>query len=301
VSAAEDFLAMISRRNFFVAAASALLAGCSPLRLLNASAADDSFTLREGLSYGPLPRHRFDLFVPRSSVAGPVPIAGWPVAVFFYGGSWNRGARADYRFVGEALASRGILTAIADYRLYPEVRYPDFLHDCARITALTLHEAGSWGGDPARVHVMGHSAGAYNAAMLALDERWLTSEGASPRSLAGWVGLAGPYDFLPISNSEVQPVFHYPDSPPDSQPLMHVHKGSPRAFLGAARSDSLVDPQRNTVALAAQLHAEGVPVEVKLYGRVDHAALIATLARPLRWLAPVLDDVSGFMLGVERI
>jgi len=217
------------------------------------------------------------------------------VVVFFYGGSWNRGERADYKFVGEALASRGVLTLIADYRLYPEVRYPDFLDDCAQALSYGLREAGALGGNPKRVFVMGHSAGAYNAAMLALDARWLERAGQSPKALAGWVGLAGPYDFLPITNPDAKPVFNHPNYPAGSQPLAHADRGSPPAFLGAARTDDLVNPQRNTVGLARKLEAAGVPVSLNLYNRVNHVTLAAAMSWPLRWLAPVLDDVAAFV------
>jgi acetyl esterase/lipase len=126
------------------------------------------------------------VYAPRT----PASPSGHPVVVFFYGGSWNRGERADYRFVGEALAARGVLTLVADYRLYPEVRYPDFLSDSAQALAFGLREAARLGGDPRGVFVMGHSAGAYNAAMLALDATRLAPTGHSPRELAGWIGLA---------------------------------------------------------------------------------------------------------------
>ena len=272
---------------------SSLLAGCSPLGAINLLSRGAAGERREGLAYGTHARHRLDLYRP----GGTAPAAGWPAVLFFYGGSWNRGEREEYRFVGEALASRGIACAVADYRLYPEVRYPDFLHDGAQALAWLLRETGSLGLDTKRVFVMGHSAGAYNAAMLALDPRWLAATGASPRALAGWVGLAGPYDFLPIQNPEVKPVFHHPNSPADSQPLVHAHAGAPRCFLAAPREDDLVNPLRSTVSLATRLKAAGVAVELMLYPRVNHQLIVAAMAWPLRWLAPVLEDVSGFVLS----
>jgi acetyl esterase/lipase len=270
----------------------ALLVACAPSATLNALAATGSHTLSDGVAYGPLPRHKLDVYRP----AAAAPPGGWPVVVFFYGGSWNRGERASYRFVGEALASRGVLTLVADYRLYPEVRYPDFLTDCAQALAYGLREAGSLGGNPKRVFVMGHSAGGYNAAMLALDDRWLKAAGHSPRELAGWVGLAGPYDFLPIQNPDVKPVFFHPEYPAGSQAVDYARRDAPPGFLAAAASDDLINPQRNTMGLATRLREAGAPVTLKMYERVNHMTIAAALARPLRWLAPVLDDVSGFLL-----
>jgi acetyl esterase/lipase len=267
------------------------LAACSPSATLNALTARDTHTLVAGLPYGADPRQRLDVYRP----AQAAPPGGWPVVVFFYGGSWNSGERGNYRFVGEALAARGILVVVPDYRLYPQVRYPDFLYDSAAALAYAMKEASALGGNPARLFVMGHSAGGYNAAMLALDGRWLAAQGQSPTELAGWVGLAGPYDFLPIVNPEVKPVFHHPDYPPGTQPIAFAGPRSPPAFLAAPRHDDLVNPERNTEAMAARLRAAGVPVELRRYDRVNHQVLIGTFAWPLRWLAPALDDVAGFL------
>lgn len=284
------------KRSFLLAAGglglAGLLAACSPVAALNALAPSGTHTLTAGVAYGPGPRQQLDVYRPTQ----PAPAGGWPVVVFFYGGSWNAGQRADYAFLGEALASRGMVALIADYRLYPEVRYPDFLRDSAAALAWGLANAQRLGGNPQRVFVMGHSAGAYNAAMLALDPRWLAEAGShSPRELAGFIGLAGPYDFFPTGNPDVQPVFFHPNYPADSQPMFFPLAGAPRSFLGAALKDDLVDPQRNTVALSQRLQAAGVPVTLRLYERVNHVTLAGAFGRPLRWLAPVLDDVSAFV------
>jgi len=287
---------MPSRRSLFAAGGLGLLAlgalaGCSPLRTINALLPSDTHELLPDVAYGAGARRRLDVYRPRT----PSPATGWPVVLFFYGGSWNTGERADYRFVGEALASRGVLTFVADYRLYPEVRYPDFLFDCAEAAAWVLREAGGHGGDARRVHLMGHSAGAYNAAMLALDARWLQSAGQTPRALAGWIGLAGPYDFTPIVNRDVRPVFHHPDVPPDSQPIRHADQAAIRSFLGAAEADGLVDPKRNTAQLADRLQRAGTDMTLRWYARANHVTLAGAFARPLHWIAPVLDDVEAFV------
>lgn len=272
-------------------AALLLLTACSPIGTINALAARDTYTLTADVAYGTLPRQKLDIYCPTAAA----PAAGYPVVVFFYGGSWNTGERADYKFVAEALASRGVMTLVADYRLYPEVRYPLFLEDSAQALVYGLTNAGTLGGDPKRVFVMGHSAGGYNAAMLAVDARWLGKFGHSPKELAGFIGLAGPYDFLPIENPDAKPVFFHPNYPPNTQPIDLVTSAAPRTFLGAAIKDSLVNPQRNTMGLAGKLEAAGVPVTVKLYERVSHVTLAGAFARPLRGLAPVLDDVVGFI------
>jgi acetyl esterase/lipase len=266
------------------------LAGCSWGGVL-ASVTPADAREYEGLAYGDDPRQRLDLVVP----AGVSPATPAPTVVFFYGGSWNRGSRTDYRFVGRALASRGLVVAVADYRVYPQVRFPDFLRDSAAAVAWVVTRAAAYGGDPRRVIVMGHSAGAYNAAMLALDGRWLAEVGLGPDALAGLVGLAGPYDFQPIRNREVQPVFFHPDYPSGSQPIEHTRGFGRPVFLGAAASDTLVDPQRNTAQLARRLREDGTPVVERHYERANHATLIAAFTPAMHWVAPVLDDVATFV------
>jgi acetyl esterase/lipase len=268
------------------------LAACSPLRVLNALAgASGGHTVSEGIAYGSLARQALDVYTPVAAA----PTGGWPVVVFFYGGSWNSGERADYGFVGAALAARGVLTLVADYRLYPDVRYPEFLRDSALALAWGLEQASRLGGDPKRVFVMGHSAGAYNAAMLTLDSRWLAPTGHAPAELAGWVGLAGPYDFFPTDNPLAQPVFFHPHYPPKAQPIEFGRVHAVPSFLGAPADDAVVNPTRSTQALAAALDAAGTPVTLRLYDRASHATLVGAFAPPLRWVAPVLDDVVAFI------
>ncbi|MBC7574799.1 MAG: alpha/beta hydrolase [Herminiimonas sp.] len=267
------------------------IAACSPLQTINALTPESTYSRTDDLAFGSDPRDRLDIYAPaRGTVQGLA-----PVVVFFYGGSWSSGSRKDYKFVGEALASRGILAVIADYRLYPQVRYPDFLVDSGAAVAWTAKEIRRYGGDPKRLFVMGHSAGAYNAAMVALDDRWLGKAGTSPAMLRGWIGLAGPYDFIPIKDEIVRPVFFYPNTPAESQPINHVTTGAPPALLIASRSDSLVDPTRNTGGLSAKLQDAGIKVETVYTEHTSHTSLVGSLARPLRGLAPTLDLVEQFV------
>lgn len=265
------------------------LAACSPLTALNALTPSGASERTQDIAYGDGPRRKLDVYRPLAASGAA------PVVVFFYGGNWVDGERADYAFVGRALASRGMVVVVADYRLYPEVSYPEFLRDSAQAVAWAAREAGRYGGDPKRLFVMGHSAGAYNAAMVALDPRWLAEFGLKPSDLRGWIGLAGPYDFLPIENPTTKPVFHFPNTPADSQPVNQLTPGAPPALLIAARDDQLVDPLRNTGHLASAMRARNVPVKELYYDRVRHTTLVATFAPPLRWLAPTLDQVTDFV------
>ncbi|MES2818779.1 MAG: alpha/beta hydrolase [Pseudomonadota bacterium] len=262
---------------------------CSPLTVLNAVTPSATYDRAAGLAYGDHPRQRLDIYTPRD-LKGPA-----PVVLFFYGGTWRTGERGDYAFVGEALASRGMVAVVADYRLYPEVRYPAFLEDGALALAWTRERIAQYGGDPDALFLMGHSSGAYNAAMLALDKRLLAAVDLAPSLVRGWIGLAGPYDFLPIENPDVKPVFFHPDTPVDSQPINQVGPDAPPALLIAAEKDKLVDPRRNTGGLAEALRGAGVMVEEVYDDGTNHMTLVGALSRPLRSLGPVLERVEAFV------
>jgi len=268
-----------------------LLVTCAPLKMINALTPENQSRVSTDLVYGDGPRHKLDIYSPTKLKNTA------PVVIFFYGGSWNSGSRTDYAFVGRELAARGIVTVIADYRLYPEVRYPAFLEDSAQAVAWTFREVSRYGGDPKRLFVMGHSAGAYNAAMLALDKRWLAKQGMTPSILQGWIGLAGPYDFIPIENPDVKPVFFFPDTPSDSQPLAHVSSIAPPSLLIAAGNDTIVNPVRNTGGLARALRAQGIAVTEHYFDYVSHASLIATLSSSLHFLSPAIDEIVQFVFA----
>ncbi|MBN8925351.1 MAG: alpha/beta hydrolase [Rhodospirillales bacterium] len=261
-------------------------AACSPVTLLNATAPREE--VATDLPYGPGPRHRLDVYVPTS----PDPA---PVVVFFYGGGWENGSRGMYRFLGASLAAAGLVCVIPDYRLWPEAGFPAFIEDGAAAIAWTRANAAAHGGDPERLFVMGHSAGAQIATLLSLDARWLEPVGMNPnRDLRGVVGLSGPYDFLPLRDPTLQAIFGPPDTWPESQPINFVGPDAPPAFLGTGGDDTTVLP-RNTLRLAERLRAAGDSVEVEVYPGVGHAPLIGAFAGLLRSIAPVRRDVLRFI------
>ncbi|MBL8382503.1 MAG: alpha/beta hydrolase [Burkholderiales bacterium] len=271
-------------------------AACSPLAVINRLVPDDTHTVTRELAYGEHPRQRLDLYAPLA--AGAAAARGVPVVVFFYGGAWTAGARADYRFAGEAFASRGYLAVVADYRLHPEVRFPEFLHDAAAAVAWAARNAARYGGDPARLYLAGHSAGAYNAAMLAYAPRYLADAGVNPDAIRGFIGLAGPYDFLPLTGATTRAVFGYPDTAPTTQPIHFIgrepQRRLPPALLVTATTDGTVSPG-NSARLAARLRAAGAPAVLRSYDNLDHARVVGALAAPLRGMAPVLDDIAAFI------
>lgn len=271
-----------SRLLFALTACLSTLSACSGADLVNGLTPREGYSLQEDIAYGDDERHRLDLYKPDK---------GDPAAlvVFFYGGSWENGERGDYLFVGEAFASRGIAVAVPDYRLYPEVGYPAFLQDSAAAVAWAYrHHKGP-------VFLVGHSAGAYNAIMLALDDRWLDAEQLRAcDTLVGAVGLAGPYDFLPLQSANLKVIFGPEETREETQPINHVNGSAPPLLLLSGDDDGIVSP-RNSRVLAERQEAAGGRAQARFYPGLGHLRLVGALSRPLRGSAPVLDDIVAFI------
>lgn len=266
----------------------ATLAGCSPAVVLNAFVPTDALEIRKDIAYGDHPRQRLDVYRPRDG-SGPR-----PVVVFFYGGSWEMGSRESYLFVAEALASRGFAVVVPDYRTYPEVTFPAFLEDGAAAVAWTVDHAAEHGADPQRVFLMGHSAGAHIAAMLALDASYLSRHQLAPSALSGFVGISGPYDFLPLSSETLRKIFAPPEILARTQPINFASSAAPPAFLATGDQDTTVFP-RNTIRLAAKLRESGARVVERRYESHNHYTIVGFLAKPLRGGETLLDEIAAFI------
>jgi acetyl esterase/lipase len=268
----------------FVLALPGLLAGCSA-DMVNSFVSRDDFRLVSGVSYGDGPRRTLDLYRPKTDEAKK------PVVVFFYGGNWDSGKKEDYLFVGDALAKRGFIVVIPDYRIYPEVRYPAFVEDGASAVRWTLAHIAEYGGDPDKVSVMGHSAGGYIALMLAIDGQWL---GADHARIKCAVGLAGPYDFLPLTDPKLKIIFGTEADLAQTQPITYVDGKAPPVLLVTGRLDRIVSPG-NVTRLAARIRDHGGKVETERYSLLGHITLIGSFAEPLRAVMPVVGDVTRFL------
>ncbi len=266
-----------------------LLHFCSPIGMLNAVAPLDGITVEQGIAYAEGPRHKLDVYGPtHGNVAAPV-------IVFLYGGGWETGDRAMYRFLGAALAAHGAVVFIPDYRLHPAVQFPAFMDDGAAAVAWAHANATRFGGDPHRLFLMGHSAGAQIAALLALDPEYLQAVGLVPeRDICGVVGLAGLYDFLPAASSQVKAVFGSEVAWPRSQPINYVTSRAPPMLLLAGAADRTVDPD-NTLRLGARLRAAGDSVQAELSPGISHRAIIVAFAEPFTFLAPVREQTLDFV------
>lgn len=282
----------VSRRAGLAAMAATLTAACSPLSIFATVTPKDAARREaKGARYTDGPRGGVDIYAP------PIAHGPAPVAVFFYGGSWDSGRRGDYGWAARAIAAQGFLTLAPDYRLYPEVRFPDFLDDCAMAVRWAVDNVAALGGDPERIVLIGHSAGAYNAAMLALDPRYLRGVGVDPETVRAFAGLSGPYDFLPLKGAITERTFGGAADLAATQPVSFARADAPAAFLATGDKDTTVYP-RNTRKLAAALRDKGARVEERHYPGVDHAGAVLALSRPFRRKATLLTDMTAFLKDV---
>lgn len=279
-----------SRRAFLLATGSALaLTGCSGLDVLNAVTPDEGVRVAADIAYGPDPRQRLDIYAPEAQAAAD----SVPMLLFFYGGSWRWGSRTDYRFVGATFARAGIVTAIADYRLYPQTRFPGFVEDGAAAASWLLREGAAHGGDPSRLVIGGHSAGAHIAAMVATRREFLATNGHEPADLAGLLGLAGPYAFDPFAYRRIAPIFEGSDRIA-ANPARAVEAAPRRTLLLHGADDGTVAPI-NTEEMADALKSRGAAVEADILPGLGHAGLVAAIAPTLRGEARVFERMLDFL------
>jgi acetyl esterase/lipase len=267
-----------------------LLSACTTLMLAaaNVPALFAHVKRTANIGYGPGARARLDVYQPSRPSAHAL-----PVIIFWHGGGWIDGNKDFYRFAGAALAQLGYVTILPDYRVYPEVRFPAFLDDAARAVTWVQQHAAQYGGDPHRIVLMGHSAGAHMAAMLALNSTYLQRAGANTHDIIGLIGLSGPYRLAP-NTPVLNEIFSAPYTAKDWQVIGYVTSSAPPALLVHGGGDTLVWPS-NTIDLAAALSAQGVHVETRIYPGRSHADTVAALSVPARSRAPVLQDVADFM------
>ena len=265
------------------------LNACSPVTVLNAMVPESGYQRDTDLPYGELPRQRLDIYRPAQFSEGKL-----PTVIFFYGGGWEAGEKANYKFVAEALTSQGMMVVIPDYRVFPEVVFPAFVEDAAKAVAWTKDHIANYGGDPEQLFVGGHSAGAHIAALLSLDEKYLRQVDLQPQQLRGMIGLAGPYDFLPLQSQTLLQIFGDEASQWHSQPVNFVDTGHPPMLLLVGNDDRTVLP-RNTHHLADKLEQYGNEVEVKEFEGYGHVAMVAKLARPLRGEGALLTPIAQFV------
>jgi len=265
------------------------LSGCTGFDLVNAPVTTCGYTQTTDIPYGPIPRQKLDVYVPRHATTNT------RVVIFLYGGEWQAGEKANYRFAGQALGSKGFIAVLPDYRIYPEGRFPMFVQDAALAVRWVHDNIASFGGDPTHIYLMGHSAGAHIAALVTLDARYLKEVGLDRNVIRATAGLSGPYDFMPYAEDRM--IFNM--EPGDARPDPRIEPinfadGHAAPFLALqGMKDATVTPD-NAFDLVAKIRAAGGEADVIVYPNLAHISVVVALAAEFRWLAPVLRDSTEF-------
>jgi acetyl esterase/lipase len=284
------------RAVLFIFGALLLASGCTEFQLLDATIPRWGSIVRNDVPYGPLPRQKLDVYRPRGVKPGA------SIVIFFYGGDWQNGSKAGYRFVAQAITSQGFIAVLPDYLLYPQTTFPGFVEDGALAIRWVHDHASEIGGDPDHVYLMGHSAGAHIVALLTLDEHYLRNVGLPRDAIRATIGLSGPYDFVPPPADRgvfgMSPATTQPD--PRIEPINFVDGHAAPMLLIHGETDTTVNP-KNSIALANRIEAAGGSAKLILYPKVDHVGVVLALAWPFRWIAPTLRDATAFIREADRV
>ncbi|MBA2648150.1 MAG: alpha/beta hydrolase [Legionella sp.] len=267
------------------------LCGFKPVDIINATITRKGYSVYYDLDYGMKPRQKLDVYVPEKLSSNPTTL------IFFYGGSWQFGDKNMYRFLGQAFASKGYISVIVNYRLYPEVYFPEFVEDGAKAIRWVHNNIPKYGGRANNIFIAGHSAGAHIAALLITDEHYLKHVGGNRSWIRGMIGIAGPYDFLPFTDPNLKALFSKVNFS-NTQPIRYVKKGLPPCLLVAGNNDTTVNPE-NTISFANRLHEFKVPVKKIIYPNIGHIGIILSLASGFHYKAPLLEDIRKFISSVK--
>jgi len=264
------------------------LSGCSTFDIVNNFGYKNGSEVIREISYGPNPRQQLDIYKPtwRNDSSS--------IIVFFYGGAWDSGSRKDYEFVARKLAILGHYVVIPDYRIFPQVVFPEFVEDGAVAVSYVLDNALKISDASLPVFIMGHSAGAHIAMSLGLNQNYLSALGHSTKEISGVIGLSGPYNFLPLSSERLLEIFPDAEKQYQAQPINFVDAEDPPVFLGHGDADKKVWPG-NSISLSLKLKESGVPHTLLIYRGVNHSGTLKPFIKFLDSDRSISEDVIRFI------
>jgi len=251
------------------------------------------------ISTGEHPAQKLIVWGPDNWGADATPL---PVLVFVHGGSWKTGDPVDYGFLARAFVPKGFIVVLAGYRLVsedaPDGVYPAMIEDTARAVQWTYDDIAQYGGDPDHIILSGHSAGAYNVVMTALEKLWLENAkpgrtGMDADRLAGVVGMAGPYDFYPFDSESTIAAFGPAPDAEATQTFNHIRGNAPPILLIHGEKDDLVG-LRNSRELAQLIETAGGSVKLVTYPDMTHNDPLIALASPWRKSRSVAQEIANF-------
>jgi len=282
----------MSRQLLLCLGVAGIVAACTvkkPLEILNSVTPESGYTVQSSIAYGKNKRQTFDVYHPDSVKEGS------PVLVFIYGGAWRKGSKEDYKFVGEAFSTQGYQVIIPDYRLYPEVQYPDIITDVYESIVYLQEQRAQLTIKSDQIVLMGHSSGAHAAALLGSSVAYF----GESDFITAIVGLAGPYD-LPLENEEVHAVFASTRNEASVNPIELVTPLHPETLLLHGDDDERVAPW-HTLRYERRLRSVGVPVRAEILSGVGHADIVAGLATPLEFLNSTKQRILSFLNSLDGI
>jgi acetyl esterase/lipase len=256
----------------------------APLPVFNALMIKDpgAKLIDRNIAYGENPRQRYNLFAPEQG-------NNFPLLIFVQGGAWQFADKEGYDFVGHAFASKGYLTAVIDYRLVPEVQYPAFVDDTAKAVAHMRAEAGKHGGDPTRVYLVGHSAGAYNIIQAMLNPAFA----AEMENVKAAAAMAGPYKFVPLTDARAIKAFSNFSPVEETQPEKFLRPDQPPILLVHGVDDTEVLPASSEY-FYNEIKKVTNRVELHIYSSTNHVSILGDLSRPFRYRSNAFPDIIAF-------
>ena len=268
-----------------------LSSACSPVKVLNSLVPEAGYELVSAVEYGSHQRQKLDIYLPKNP---QISDTLKKVVIFYYGGNWDSGERADYKFAAEALVSEGYIVVVPDYRVYPEVLFPGFMADPVSAAKWVKTNIKKYHGDGDKIFLAGHSAGAHIAVMMAINAEYLAVASLKPNDFAGVIGLAGPYDFLPLKSARLKTIFGAESEQWKSQPINFVNGKNPPLMLAIGMKDGTVWP-RNSINLAKKIKEKNGQVEIVEFASYAHVDMVAKLAKPLRGNGALLKSIIDFI------
>lgn len=221
----------------------------------------------------------------------------FPMLVFFHGGGLTSGTKnfANDRRIADFWRSKGVAVVNVDYRLSPQVKFPAYIEDASQAVAWAVKNATKLGADPARIYVSGHSAGAYLATMLAMDERYLKAQGTGTAAIAGFISISGQM----TTHFNVRKERGLSDVPlivDDAAPAHYIRKEIPRLLLLIGDHDWPARLEENQLMYAQFVQlAKTDKASFKVIANRDHNAIYDRIPEPKD---EAYSAIASFM-GVE--
>ncbi|WP_439495407.1 alpha/beta hydrolase [Bosea sp. (in: a-proteobacteria)] len=235
------------------------------------------------LAYGDHPLRKLDIYPASAGEAGPA-----PVHVFFHGGYWRAQDKQNFAFLAEPLVAAGITTIVANYELCPGSTLDGVAESALAAVGWLRREAAGFGGDPRRVSLSGHSAGAHLVAECMAHD-W-SAEGVDPSFITGAVLISGIYDPRPVIGTSVNAEVRLTEEVALRRDVERrpVFARCPTGlFVGGLEPWHWID---QTYRYSHHLHRSGLNPEVHTLPRWGHFDILSEFIEPG---SPILEAVIG--------